>query len=84
MTAHHLVIRSDTVCYSCYALLGFEGQHSLPRCFFVCCAAEWREKYGDDVSMFKWCREGLPEEVPQLQQVWPLVHCHACSTLLTT
>lgn len=30
--------------------------------------AEWRKKYGDDVSFFKWCREGLPEEVPQLQQ----------------
>jgi hypothetical protein len=32
-------------------------------------AAEWRQKYGDEVSMYKWCREGLPEEVPQLQPV---------------
>ena len=24
------------------------------------------------MSIFKWCREGLPEEVPQLQQVLKL------------
>lgn len=34
--------------------------------------AEWRKRYGDEVSIFKWCREGLPEEVPQLQQVLKL------------
>lgn len=36
-------------------------------------AAEWRKKYGDDVSIFKWCRAGLSEEVPQLQPVLSLV-----------
>lgn len=35
-------------------------------------SAEWRRRYGDEVSFFKWCREGLPEEVPQLQQVLKL------------
>lgn len=35
-------------------------------------SSEWRKRYGDEVSFFKWCREGLPEEVPQLQQVLKL------------
>lgn len=35
-------------------------------------STEWRHRYGDDVSLFKWCRQGLPEEVPQLQQVLKL------------
>ncbi|KAL4420519.1 hypothetical protein ABPG75_010175 [Micractinium tetrahymenae] len=35
-------------------------------------STEWCKRYGDDVTIFKWCRQGLPEEVPQLQQVLKL------------
>lgn len=43
-----------------------------PLCCRPAAAAEWRRRYGNDTTIFKWCRQGLPEEVPQLQQVgWP-------------